>query len=41
MAIGNVQFMHECSLEHLHVGKAIIILNKETEKEGKKRKVNT
>ena len=32
--------MQECSLEHLHMGTARMKLDKDTEEEGKKRRVN-
>ena len=39
MAIGNVELMHECSPEHLGMGTVRSDINKETQEEGKQKRV--
>ena len=40
MAVANVEQTGECSPEHLNMGTARMKLDKETDEEGKKRRVN-
>ena len=39
MAIGNIEVMHECTPEHLRMGKASLKWGKETKEEGKHKRV--
>ena len=39
MAIDNLELMRECSPEHLHMGTAKFKWDKETEEEGKQKRV--
>ena len=39
MAIENAELMQECSPEHMHIGTVILKYDKETEEEGKQKRV--
>ena len=40
MAIENLKLIHECSPEHMRMGTATLISDKETEEESKQKRVN-